>query len=62
MGNTAYAVQLARQAFGTWTWEVMDDHGYPAAAGAAQTEAVAREEAEFFRRALTRLGRAFRGW
>ena len=62
MSDVGFAVQLKQAAPGAWDWAVLDEAGHQAASGKRANENIAREEAEFFRRSLTRFRRVTRGW
>lgn len=60
--QSGFAVRLDQSAPGAWTWAVLDETGGEAASGETAREDVAREQAEFFRRSLTRFRAVTRGW
>lgn len=57
-----FAVQLTQSSPQDWAWAVLDEQGDEAASGRSASEIIAREQAEFFRRSLTRFRRVTRGW
>lgn len=62
MTDMGFAVQLKQASLETWDWAVLDEDGHQAATGKCANEAIAREEAEFFRRSLTRFRRVTKRW